>query len=139
VVAALTLLPALLSLLGDRINALRVPILGRGVEHADREGRFWSAVARVVMRRPVVSLVVTAALLLAAAAPVLDLRLSTPGVRALPEGKPSRDGFVALEQEFGVGTPDSLPCRRRGGYHGTAGQQRSPAARSATRDESPVQ
>jgi uncharacterized membrane protein YdfJ with MMPL/SSD domain len=108
VVAALTLLPALLSLLGDRINALRIPILGRMVDHADREGRFWSAVARVVMRRPAVSLVLTAAVLLAAAAPVLDLRLSTAGVRALPEGKTAREGFIALEQAFGVGTPDSL-------------------------------
>jgi RND superfamily putative drug exporter len=108
VVAALTLMPAVLSLLGDRVNALRVPVLGRSVETAGREGRFWSAIARAVMHRPVVSLVATVAVLLAAAAPALDLRLSTAGVRSLPDGVPSKEGFLALEQEFGVGTSDSM-------------------------------
>jgi uncharacterized membrane protein YdfJ with MMPL/SSD domain len=107
-VAALTLLPALLGLLGDRVNALRIPLLGRSVERAGREGRFWAAVARAVMRRPTISIVVTAVLLLAAAAPVLDLRLSTAGVRSLPGGVPSKEGFVALEEEFGIGTVDSI-------------------------------
>jgi uncharacterized membrane protein YdfJ with MMPL/SSD domain len=108
VAAALTLLPALLGLLGDRVNALRIPFLGRSIDRAGREGRFWSTVARGVMRRPVVSLVVTVALLLAAAAPALDLRLSTSGVRALPDGVPSKEGFLALEEEFRVGTADSV-------------------------------
>ena len=57
VLAALTLVPALLGLLGDGVNALRIPFLGRAVESAGREGRFWSRIARAVMRRPVVSLV----------------------------------------------------------------------------------
>jgi putative drug exporter of the RND superfamily len=107
VFAALTLVPALLGLLGDKINALRVPVLGRVVESAGREGRFWSAIARVVMRRPVVSLVASVVLLLAAAAPVLDLRLSGPGIRSFPDDASSKAGFVALEEEFGVGTVDS--------------------------------
>jgi RND superfamily putative drug exporter len=107
VVAALTLVPALLGLLGDRVNSLRVPLVGRVVESAGREGRIWSAIARAVMRRPVVSLVASVALLLAAAAPVLDLRLSSPGVRSFPDDAPSREGFLALEEEFGVGTADS--------------------------------
>jgi uncharacterized membrane protein YdfJ with MMPL/SSD domain len=107
-VAALTLLPALLGLLGDRVNALRIPLLGRSVERAGREGRFWAAVARAVMRRPTISVVVTVALLLAAAAPVLDLRLSTAGIRSLPDDVPSKEGFVALEEEFGIGTVDSI-------------------------------
>jgi uncharacterized membrane protein YdfJ with MMPL/SSD domain len=108
VVAALTLLPALLSLLGDRVNRLRIPLLGRSVESAGREGRFWSAIAGAVMRRPVASVLLSAGVLVAAAAPVLDLRLSTSGVRAIPDGLPSREGFEALEQEFGVGTADSV-------------------------------
>jgi len=107
VLAALTLVPALLGLLGDRVNALRVPLLGRAVDSAGREGRVWSRIARVVMRRPVVSLVASTALLLAAAAPVLDLRLSEPGIRSFPETAPSREGFAALEEEFGVGTADT--------------------------------
>jgi RND superfamily putative drug exporter len=107
VLAALTLVPALLGLLGDRVNALRVPLLGRAVDSAGREGRVWSGIARVVMRRPVVSLVASTALLLAAAAPILDLRLSEPGIRSFPETAPSRQGFAALEEEFGVGTADT--------------------------------
>jgi putative drug exporter of the RND superfamily len=107
VLAALTLVPALLGLLGDRINALRVPLIGRAVDSAGREGRIWSAIARGVMRRPVVSLVASSTLLLAAAAPVLDLRLSEPGIRSFPEDAPSREGFAALEEEFGVGTADT--------------------------------
>jgi uncharacterized membrane protein YdfJ with MMPL/SSD domain len=108
VVAALTLVPALIGLLGDRVNALRVPLVGRAVDSAGTEGRFWSRIARAVMRRPVVSLVVSVALLVAAALPVLDLRLSTPGIRSFPETAPSREGFAALEEEFGVGTTDSV-------------------------------
>ena len=53
VVAALTLMPALLGLLGDRINALRVPILGRNVGRTGgAEGRFWRAIVSRVLRRP---------------------------------------------------------------------------------------
>jgi uncharacterized membrane protein YdfJ with MMPL/SSD domain len=106
--AALTLVPALLGLLGDRVNALRVPYLGRAVDSAGREGRFWAAIARAVMRRPVISLVASAALLLAAAVPVLDLKLSEPGIRSFPDDAPSRLGFAALEQEFGIGTVDTV-------------------------------
>jgi putative drug exporter of the RND superfamily len=107
VLAALTLVPALLGLLGDRVNTLRVPLLGRAVDSAGKEGRFWSQIARAVMRRPVVSLVASVVVLLAAAAPVVDLRLSQPGLRSFPDEAPSKAGFLALEEEFGVGTVDS--------------------------------
>jgi RND superfamily putative drug exporter len=105
VLAALTLLPAVLSLLGDRVNSLRIPFLGGSGE---REGRFWSAVARGVTGRPVVSLVAATSFLLAAAAPAFDLDIGTSGVRALPDSVPSKQGFVALEEAFGVGTLDSV-------------------------------
>jgi RND superfamily putative drug exporter len=108
VAAALTLVPALLGLLGDRVNALRIPFLGRVVDSAGREGRIWSGIARAVMRRPVVSLVAALALLLALAAPVLTLRLSGPGIRSFPDSAPSKQGFLALSREFRVGTVDSV-------------------------------
>jgi uncharacterized membrane protein YdfJ with MMPL/SSD domain len=107
VFAALTLVPALLGLLGDKVDALRIPLLGRAVDSAGREGRFWSRIARGVMRRPVVSLVVSVALLLAAASPVLGLRLSGPGIRSFPDSAPSKQGFLTLQREFGAGTVDS--------------------------------
>jgi len=78
VLAALTLLPAVLSLFGDRVNALRVPLLGRSVakQSAD-EARFWGAIVRGVMRRPALSLVAATALLLAAASPLLTMNIGS--------------------------------------------------------------
>ena len=104
VAAATTLLPAVLSLLGDRVDALRLPFLGRS---AAGEGRFWGWVVSRVQRRPLISLVVSAAILVALALPALDLRTGSSGVRTIPDGHTSKDGFNALEREFGIGTVDS--------------------------------
>ncbi|MEO5576960.1 MAG: MMPL family transporter, partial [Gaiellaceae bacterium] len=103
VAAATTLLPAILSLLGDRIEALRLPFVWRG----SGEGRFWGGVISRVQRRPLLSLVVSTVLLLALALPALDLRTGSAGVRTIPDGYASKDGFNALERELGVGTVDS--------------------------------
>jgi uncharacterized membrane protein YdfJ with MMPL/SSD domain len=109
VVAALTLLPAVLGLLGDRVNALRIPVLGRSAQRGTAtEGRFWSALARAVMKRPAISLVASIAVLVAAAAPVLDLNTGFAGIRTFPDRLPSKQGFIALQEEFGVGTTDSV-------------------------------
>src|SRR5580765_1159083 len=97
VLAALTLLPALLGLLGDRINALRLPWIGR---NTTGEGRFWGAVVRDVMRRPVVSLVTFGLLLLALAVPAFGLRLGASGVSTLPDRLESKQGFDALARDF---------------------------------------
>ena len=91
VAAALTLLPAVLALLGDRVNALRIPLVGRG---AGRESRLWGRAVHAVMRRPVVSLAAGVSVLLLAAAPVLDLGIGQSGIRTLldrfPRGRGSR-------------------------------------------------
>ncbi|MCP9487745.1 MAG: MMPL family transporter [Gaiellaceae bacterium MAG52_C11] len=104
VAAATTLLPAVLSLLGDKVDALRLPLVGRG---GSGEGRFWGWVVSRVQRRPLVSLVVSAAVLIALALPALDLLTGSAGVRTIPDGYASKDGFNALERELGVGTLDS--------------------------------
>jgi putative drug exporter of the RND superfamily len=109
VLAALTLLPAVLSLLGDRVNSLRIPLVGRGAERGTgAEGRFWGAIVGAVMRRPVVSLVLSVGALLALALPVLDFSTGEAGIRTMPDRFPSKQGFIALEQEFGVGTTDDV-------------------------------
>jgi len=100
VIAALTLLPAILALLGDRVNALRIPFFGRAAEQAGREGRFWGAIVNSVMRRPVVSLVLAASLLLALAAPVLALDTGTSGAATLPDRFESKQGYLLLREEF---------------------------------------
>jgi RND superfamily putative drug exporter len=101
VAAALTLLPALLGLLGDRVNALRLPIVGRSLGRGgDLEGGFWSRVVGAVVRRPVLGLVLSAGLLLALAVPVLDLERGFAGVSTLPDRFPSKQGLIALEASF---------------------------------------
>jgi RND superfamily putative drug exporter len=98
VAAALTLLPALLGLLGDRVNALRLPFFGRTA--AREESPFWSRTVRAVIRRPVASLVLSSALLLAMAVPVLTLRSGEAGVSTLPDRLPAKQGYLALNAEF---------------------------------------
>jgi len=101
VLAALTLLPALLGRLGDRVNALRIPWLGRNIGAAEaEEGRFWGAIVRRVMRRPVVSLVAFTALLVALAVPALGLNLGASGVSTLPDRVASKQGYEALARDF---------------------------------------
>jgi uncharacterized membrane protein YdfJ with MMPL/SSD domain len=101
VAAALTLLPALLGLLGDRVNALRLPIVGRGLGRpGGAEGSFWSRVVAAVVHRPVASLVISAGLLLGLAVPVLDLERGFAGVGTLPDRFPAKQGLLALETSF---------------------------------------
>jgi uncharacterized membrane protein YdfJ with MMPL/SSD domain len=99
VVAALTLLPALLGLLGDRVNALRLPFVGRSIGSGG-EGRFWGGVVRAVMRRPVIYLVTFSALLIALAIPTIGLKLGASGVSTLPDRLVSKRGYEALVRDF---------------------------------------
>ncbi len=101
VAGALTLLPALLGLLGDRVNALRVPLLGHDVGRAqDAEGRIWRRIVERVLRRPKLSLVLAAGLMIAAAAPIFGLHVGASGVSSLPDTLPSKQGYLALERYF---------------------------------------
>jgi RND superfamily putative drug exporter len=109
VVAALTLLPAVLALLGDRVNAGRVPWLGRRIEQsAGTEGRVWSRVVRSVTRVPALSAALSAGALAIAAVPLLGIDTGLTGVRDLPDRFPAKQGFTLLEREYGVGTVDSV-------------------------------
>ena len=107
VVAALTLLPAVLGLLGDRVNALRVPIIGR-TSAANPEGRFWRAVIDGVVRRPALSATLAAGLLIAAAAPAIGLNIGASGVTTLPDRFVSKRGFEMLQREFPEATTDPV-------------------------------
>ena len=105
VCAALTLLPAILGLLGDRINRLRIPWIGGGRVSADAEAAegFWTWVSHSVMRRPVISLVLAGGLLIAAAVPVLNLNTGFAGVSTMPDDIRSKQGFDALDEKFSAG------------------------------------
>jgi RND superfamily putative drug exporter len=96
-VGSVTVLPALLSLLGERVEKGRLPFLhpdkrrarGKRVRSAEEGSRFWSAVLRVVLAKPAVSLVVAAGTLLAIAAPALGMKTQQ----------------LTLDKEFGNSLP----------------------------------
>ena len=101
VLASLTLLPAVLGLLGDRVNALRIH--RRKAVDPEHRGGFWDGVTRTVMRRPVISLVAGVLLLLAAASSALDMRTGFSGVSTIPDELPSKQAFDLLAKDFAGG------------------------------------
>jgi putative drug exporter of the RND superfamily len=109
VLVALTFHPALLMVLGDRVDRLRVPWLGRRIAaSAGEEGPIWRRAVLAVMRRPAISLIATTAVLLALASPVLDLRMGDGGTTALPDSTTAKQGLLALERDFPSGAADPV-------------------------------
>ncbi|HEX5642082.1 MAG TPA: MMPL family transporter [Thermoleophilia bacterium] len=102
VAAALTLLPAILALLGDKVDALRVPWLERYARRHSEHG-WWGRTARRVMRRPAVSLALGAVLLLAIAAPALTMRSGGFSADAFPQSYTSKRGLDMLKSDFAAG------------------------------------
>jgi len=85
--ASLTVLPAMLSWLGDRVEKGRIPVLGRRRDAAGR-GRFWVGLTGGVMRRPGVSIVLAGGLLVLLAVPALQMKVVTSGIDQLPQDLP---------------------------------------------------
>lgn len=103
--AALTVLPALLALLGRRVDALRIIRRRARTEEAAREDRgAWFRLARSVMRRPVAYVVGSVVLLLALGAPFLGIRFGGIDVRSLPPGSEARVVSDALDHDFSHGS-----------------------------------
>jgi RND superfamily putative drug exporter len=112
VLSALTLLPAVLAILGPRLDTLRV----RKVRATASGDGAWARLARRVMNHPVLVLVPTLALLLALGAPFLHVRFNAPDASILPATVPSRVAFDRLTAQFGEGdfSPISLSVRTAG-------------------------
>jgi RND superfamily putative drug exporter len=103
IAASATLLPAILSLLGARVNSLRI-IPRRVLERRTRaEGGFWARLARTIMRRPVPILIASSAAMLAIAFPALHLHLTAGDNRGVPHGTNATDGLYVLERTLGPG------------------------------------
>ena len=97
VVASLTLLPALLSLIGDNVNRLRIPILGR---ESDRGG-FWATIAKWVLARPIPFAGLTIAGLVVLTIPVFSMNLGfNAGADALPDALEGKRALELLEHHF---------------------------------------
>jgi RND superfamily putative drug exporter len=105
IAASLTLLPAVLAMMGDRVEGLR--IRGWRKSRKQKHGRLWDRITSAVMRRPIISLVVAAGMLAAAALPYFSLNQGFSGVSTLPDEAESKQAFVILEREFsgGLGSP----------------------------------
>ncbi|HEX2186919.1 MAG TPA: MMPL family transporter, partial [Chloroflexota bacterium] len=112
VTAALTLLPAVLAILGRRVDALRLPLTSRKGAQSPAQGPqssegLWGSIAELVLRYPWRVLIPVLLLLAALGAPFVGARLSTPDARILPPETESRRGadLLAAEFEAGAGAP----------------------------------
>ncbi|HEX2371269.1 MAG TPA: MMPL family transporter [Solirubrobacterales bacterium] len=85
VIGSLTVLPAVLSKLGDRVNKARVPLLTPPEERVKRESRVWNAVLNPVLRRPAIAAALGTAVLVVMAIPVFGLKMAVPGIDSLPQ------------------------------------------------------
>ena len=105
---SLTVLPALLSRLGDKVDRRARPPR-RPSPPLDGEGRFWGAIVDRVLRRPVVSVVVAGGLLVALALPALQLRMVSPGPETFPQHLAVIKTYNRMQDAFpGTGLPASV-------------------------------
>jgi putative drug exporter of the RND superfamily len=101
-IAALTLLPALLAIAGRRIDKLRIPGLGSRSTSIDENTR-WFRWSRAVQRRPWTAAILSGALLLALCIPTLSLRLGSNDAGTDPAGSTTREAYDLLAEGFGAG------------------------------------
>jgi len=123
--ASITLLPALLSYLGPKVDRLRIPFLGRRLE---KEGSSDSPAARwshAVQRRPWTAAIVATAILLALAAPALGMRLGFPDAGNDKPGTMTREAYDLISEGFGPGANGPLVI---------AAELPDPGARAAVED-----
>jgi len=103
--ATLTLLPAVLSLLGPRLNNLPVRFLARFSLKTPEESQegFWENVTRMVMRRPVLSILLVAVPMLFLSYFYLDIETGLNDVNTFPDGIQTKEAFLLFEEKFSVG------------------------------------
>jgi uncharacterized membrane protein YdfJ with MMPL/SSD domain len=97
--ASLTVLPAILSWLGDRVEKGRIPVLGRRRRPAG-QSRFWTALTGRVMRHPILSIVLAGGLLVALAIPALQMKSVTSDIDELPQDLPVIVTYNKVKEVF---------------------------------------
>ena len=103
--ATLTLLPAVLSLLGPRVDLLSIPFLARfslKSPEATEQG-FWETITRAVTRYPIVSILVIGVPLIVLTVFYFDIRTGLNDVNTFPDVAKTKEAFIVLEEEFSVG------------------------------------
>ena len=120
---SLTVLPATLAWLGDRVDRGRVPFVGR-FRRDDGESRVWGAVVDRVLRRPVLAAALSAGALLALAAPALQLHTAQPGPETFPQSLAAVKTYNRIQAAFpGTELPADVVVK--------AADVRAPAVRAA--------
>ena len=99
-IGSLTVLPAMLSWLGDRVDKVRDPVRLRRLKRDDGQGRIWGAILGVVLRRPLVSAIAATAVLVVLALPALNLHTSQSGLDALPKSLKEVQDFNKVQDAF---------------------------------------
>lgn len=119
-VISLTVLPAILGMLGSRVNKLAVGKRRRNPNADAEPGSGWQRFADIVMKRPLVTAApITAVLLLGA--PFLQTNFGTPDERVLPQSDPARQGIEQLRSEFPSMSSDNVRIVLRGEQAAPAG------------------
>ena len=119
--ASMTLLPAILALLGDRINWPRLSKRARVDAGHDPRGGFWDKVTNGVMKRPVVFLVGSVVILGGLGSFYFQLHRGTSqNVSSLPNDFPSKAAFLTLERDFAGGQSNPVRIAITGDVHGAA-------------------
>jgi RND superfamily putative drug exporter len=101
-IGSLTVLPALLAHLGDKVEKGKIPILGR-LRRQSGENRFWKAILAPVLRRPAIAATIAGAALLAMAAPTLTMHTAQSGLDSLPNSAPTVPTIKKIQANFSNG------------------------------------
>jgi uncharacterized membrane protein YdfJ with MMPL/SSD domain len=99
VVGSLTVLPAVLSKLGDRVEKGRIPFVAR-IKRRTAGAGIWSRIVDRVLRRPLVSALVAAGILVALALPTLGMQTSVPGIDSLPRSLAVMQTYDRIQAAF---------------------------------------
>ncbi len=113
--AAMTLLPAILGIMGDKVNSLRVPFIGKGQVNFEpnNAGGFWDKLVRLVMAQPIISLFLTGGLLIVLIIPFFNINTGFAGISTYPDELESKQAFLVLDEKFSFGevTPVEIVIR----------------------------
>jgi RND superfamily putative drug exporter len=105
IIASMTLLPALISIFGDKVNSWRIPFIQRPrkLQTSETTKGFWAWVTRTVTRAPIVSIILVVAILGTAIIPFFDKKSGMSGISATPDYLRSKQGYMVLLSDFHVG------------------------------------
>ena len=113
VTATLTFLPAVLTVLGPRVDFLRLPFRKKATAQSSGEQSegFWEFITRKTMRYPVISIIVVGGLMVWASVNYFGINTGFNSVETFPQDSHTREAFTALEEDFPLGYGSANPAR----------------------------